>query len=202
MDNSKKWEHSYYRSLQIENFGCFKERQKLYLSFGNGAYSNFSNWNLILGDNGTGKTTLLKILDRFQPFEWNINGGNKVYIPIDAGSKNQVNLGIKWASLFVSSIKEGQTVHIGKDWGVYNEANTNIFLISYGASRRMSKKNNLINESLEMTSSLFDEGIELINAEEWYFQKYLNEQNVIEELDNTRSPKTKKKEKLKKSKKN
>ena len=177
MDNSKKWEHSYYRSLQIENFGCFKERQKLYLSFGNGAYSNFSNWNLILGDNGTGKTTLLKILDRFQPFEWNINGGNKVYIPIDAGSKNQVNLGIKWASLFVSSIKEGQTVHIGKDWGVYNEANTNIFLISYGASRRMSKKNNLINESLEMTSSLFDEGIELINAEEWYFQKYLNEQN-------------------------
>lgn len=47
------------------------------------------------------------------------------------------------------------------------------FLLSYGASRRMSRSENLSSEiqgNLKITS-LFNESIELINAEEWFLQK-------------------------------
>jgi hypothetical protein len=51
----------------------------------------------------------------------------------------------------------------------------NSFLISYGASRRMSRSPNFTNNSFnrDKFSSLFDESIELINVEEWYLQKFL-----------------------------
>jgi translation initiation factor RLI1 len=49
----------YFLSLELENVLCFKERQKLDLSDGNG---NPAQWTVILGDNGVGKTTLLRCL--------------------------------------------------------------------------------------------------------------------------------------------
>lgn len=59
-------EHSYFYSLELEGVNCFKDNQTLDLSDGNG---NYSPWTIILGDNGTGKTTLLRVLDRMQPSE-------------------------------------------------------------------------------------------------------------------------------------
>jgi predicted ATP-binding protein involved in virulence len=50
------------------------------------------------------------------------------------------------------------------------------FILSYGASRRMSKDPSHFYSSYykEKLSSLFDESIELINAEQWYLQKFLD----------------------------
>ncbi len=56
----------YFTSLQIENMKCFGKRQTLNLCDESGAVSR---WVLILGNNGTGKTTLLKSLCWMHPVE-------------------------------------------------------------------------------------------------------------------------------------
>ena len=56
----------YFASLELENVKCFGEKQSLDLTDGNGA---ISPWTLILGNNGTGKTTLLKCLAWMRPVQ-------------------------------------------------------------------------------------------------------------------------------------
>ena len=53
----------YFLGLELENVRCFGEKAKLDLSDGNGKWKK---WTIILGDNGTGKTTLLQILSVFE----------------------------------------------------------------------------------------------------------------------------------------
>ena len=53
---------AYFLSLEVENVRCFGEKQKLDLSDGNGKPAP---WTIILGVNGTGKTTLLQCLTGF-----------------------------------------------------------------------------------------------------------------------------------------
>jgi predicted ATP-binding protein involved in virulence len=48
----------YFLSLTVENVLCFAEKQTLDLSGGNGRPAQ---WTVILGDNGTGKSTILDI---------------------------------------------------------------------------------------------------------------------------------------------
>jgi energy-coupling factor transporter ATP-binding protein EcfA2 len=65
----------YFASLEIENIKCFGKKQVLDLRDSNGAVSS---WTLILGDNGVGKTTLLKCLAWMIPVEApKITGGKK-----------------------------------------------------------------------------------------------------------------------------
>src|SRR4051812_48648529 len=54
---------SYFLSLSLENVRCFGPRQTLDLSDGNGKPSR---WTVILGNNGTGKTTILQSLLAFR----------------------------------------------------------------------------------------------------------------------------------------
>ena len=49
----------YLLELSIENLRCFGPRQSLDLSDGDGRPAR---WTVILGDNGTGKTTLLQVI--------------------------------------------------------------------------------------------------------------------------------------------
>jgi hypothetical protein len=55
---------TYFRSLELENVRCFGESQKLDLTDKKG---NLSQWTLILGDNGAGKTTMLQCLVWMRP---------------------------------------------------------------------------------------------------------------------------------------
>src|SRR5204862_2700743 len=54
---------SYFLSLSLENVRCFGPKQTLDLSDGNGKPAR---WTIILGLNGTGKTTLLQSLVGFE----------------------------------------------------------------------------------------------------------------------------------------
>jgi len=76
----KSSEGFYFLSLSLENVRCFGTEQTLSLSDGNGKPAQ---WTVILGDNGTGKTTLLEILakgihvtDSFQNSLRRINTSN------------------------------------------------------------------------------------------------------------------------------
>lgn len=165
--------HSYFYSLELEGINCFKDKQILNLSDDEG---NYSPWTIILGDNGTGKTTLLKILDRMQP-----NDSFSYYVPL-CSSYSYFNeeevLGIELKltngeskGYFPISINENSQ----KFYSNNNVSNNFPFFLSYGASRRMSRNPNLSSQSEKglLLTSLFDERIELINVEEWYLQKFL-----------------------------
>lgn len=170
-------EHSYFYSLELEGINCFKDKQTLDLSDGNG---NYSPWTIILGDNGTGKTTLLRALDRMQPLDNVFDSKDiKLKLPIftydNYIKKNILPKNFKAKlSIFndktvipLSMYMDNETVQ------AYNLLISNIFLLSYGASRRMSKNQNISSkeENENKITSLFDESIELINAEEWFLQK-------------------------------
>jgi ABC-type molybdenum transport system ATPase subunit/photorepair protein PhrA len=68
----------YFLNLELENVRCFREKTTLDLSDGNG---NWKKWTVILGDNGTGKTTLLQILSLFEVQKEEAN--KKVFHTID-----------------------------------------------------------------------------------------------------------------------
>ncbi|UWY29257.1 AAA family ATPase [Flavobacterium sp. TR2] len=174
-------EHSYFYSLELEMFNCFKDKQTLDLSDGKGTYSQ---WTIILGDNGTGKTTLLRVLDRIQPYhDFLIKGSDNqklLKIPI-ATYDNYVKKGLlpetAKVKLSIFNNAEGiipNTVSITDDAiKAYSLLISNVFLLSYGASRRMSKNQNISSKEINENkiTSLFNDSIELINAEEWFLQK-------------------------------
>ena len=55
---------TYVESLEIENVRCFGKRQRIEFTDKNG---NISKWTVILGDNGTGKTSILKAVAALLP---------------------------------------------------------------------------------------------------------------------------------------
>ncbi len=63
-ESQKDYPPAYFLSIELENVLCFKTRQKLDLSDINGFPAQ---WTVILGDNGVGKTTLLRCLAGMEP---------------------------------------------------------------------------------------------------------------------------------------
>ncbi len=61
---SSNYPPAYFSSLELENVLCFKTPQKLELSDARGFPAQ---WTVILGDNGVGKTTLLRSLAGMEP---------------------------------------------------------------------------------------------------------------------------------------
>src|SRR4051794_33626163 len=55
---------TYFLSLSLENVRCFGQKQTLDLSDGKGQPAQ---WTILLGENGTGKTTVLQTLAAFTP---------------------------------------------------------------------------------------------------------------------------------------
>jgi predicted ATP-binding protein involved in virulence len=210
--------HSYFFSLELEGVNCFKEMQTLDMSDGKGS---FSPWTIILGDNGTGKTTLLKILERMQPGSEEIDF-SRMYNDISYQnlkgyffprflfeglnldySGNSLDEIVKNKSIIKLSLVINEFVNtvivdgqISRNGNLYFKEFSNVFLLSYGASRRMSKSQTLRTSISRYSSSLFDDSIELINAEEWFLQKslksliaekvtrkkYLNEFAIVKKL--------------------
>jgi energy-coupling factor transporter ATP-binding protein EcfA2 len=171
-------EHSYFYSLELEGINGFQEPQILNLSDKEG---NYAQWTIILGDNGTGKTTILRILDRMQP-----TTSEKDNLPtapflmlryyfekVFKSKEMSIKLNIEKSNISNKGIGVKFNDEEGKASFTSYDLHTNIFLISYGASRRMNSNpylSTITTDELKMTS-LFDESIELINVEEWYLQK-------------------------------
>jgi predicted ATP-binding protein involved in virulence len=97
-DTNKKSTPVYFASIEVENVLCFKTPQKLDLCDANGFPAQ---WTVILGDNGVGKTTLLRCLASMQPtIKFFLDSGEEV-IP-----KIRFGVGI-WPELFASGFLGG-----------------------------------------------------------------------------------------------
>jgi predicted ATP-binding protein involved in virulence len=173
---------AYFGSLTIENVKCFKGKHEIDLSDGNGKPAM---WTVILGNNNTGKTTLLRCLADLEPI-FNIN--NKRYVPkISNKAFTRLNYAIecKW-------ILGNASANI-VDWGFKSHENAilafagashevigNAIVYGYGTARKMGNTSLEDTESQDNTASLFDNYVTLDNAEEWLLQIDYASKNKIE----------------------
>jgi predicted ATP-binding protein involved in virulence len=175
----------YFLNLEIENYRCFKDKQVLDLSDGNG---NWKKWTVILGDNGTGKSSLLELLAGAEMKEFKIEKEmyymaklppdlKKLILPdFDGNDKDfgtcYVGINIYWKSLTNFTNKIEYVFYKGdlviKD-SVGDQRLKELKCFGYSANRKMGTSS--LSKLLEENSdTLFDENARLINAEEWLLQ--------------------------------
>jgi predicted ATP-binding protein involved in virulence len=183
----------YFLSLELENVLCFKERQKLDLSDRNG---NPAQWTVILGDNGVGKTTLLRCLAALETkldvyeelevtepllFKTHESRTISMWEEIDTLESEGANFTTCFAcnkklAEFKTNLKIPMTVDaearilINSYYEFYGESLKGLVCYGYGAARRSSETSLIESLSSENSASLYSDNVDLINVEEWFLQ--------------------------------
>jgi len=177
----------YFLSLEIENYRCFKEKQVLDLSDGKG---NWKKWTVILGDNGTGKTSIIELL-AFSEMEetGHTDGNNRYYSDKWFGHYDESNHSNFQLEIGPGTCKIGLNIYWDADLAKFSDtiqlffSGNNIAMqpsyrdnrlkglkcYGYGANRRMGKSS--LGDVLNINSeTLLKEDAKLLNAEEWLLQ--------------------------------
>lgn len=173
----------YFTELKLKNVRCFGDDAVLKLSNDKGEWSR---WNVILGDNGTGKSTLLQCLAGFElvprKIGNDVRGYETKWVPKlderdhetllgpngDVFAVNPTIAGFGGMSRYYLGYS-GTSRHKMSGYGSYEYID--LFILGYGANRRISF--NIFSEKeIEPSNSetLFDDDAKLINAEEWLYQ--------------------------------
>jgi predicted ATP-binding protein involved in virulence len=201
-NNSEKPQNAYFLSLELENIRCFREKQKIDFSDDNG---KLRQWTVILGDNGTGKTTILQNLIAMLPTT-DIHGNMLVTVPniplafldirtLEEGPSSKFYLGARYT--LQSNLKDtGKKISLTAEkqevskiplhkvlWQVVT-----INCLAYGASRKAGETS-LSEQNVESTYiTLFDETVLLINPEEWLLQAdyFVSRSNAKKSRENFR----------------
>jgi ABC-type multidrug transport system ATPase subunit len=184
---------SYFLSLTVENVRCFGPKQTLDLSDGKGRPAQ---WTIILGDNGVGKTTILRSLVALTPAKLPSSPGDDDYsIPRyfrdlklmfdwspyrQSGDGNYMLSTNYLIGAGLKETKKGRTWEdfklMGNKTGVklasapFPENVGEVVCFAYGASRRMGDMALSNTGEDSPFASLFSENVALINAEEWLLQ--------------------------------
>jgi predicted ATP-binding protein involved in virulence len=158
---------SYKNFKEIENITFEKEDGEIY------------PWTIFIGNNGTGKTNLLKILSCFESVEHNTQHGKSdhnselLYFPVSINEIHKLDLIIKSKSSGV--LEWGSQIHHESDdkasWSKGTPQNFDLKIYAYGVNRKSARKSKLSSEnSYSNNETLFDHNISLINLEEWLLQ--------------------------------
>ncbi len=186
----------YFASLTIENVKCFKDKQTINLSDGN---DEPAMWTVILGNNNTGKTTLLRCFADLEPEIINESASKEVYFsPVIRGANNFKEAYLEGTHIksewFVNNYKEGLnwefkqlnshppipsiiasdrpfiSAAINTRSGLRNKYLGAIKIYGYGTNRRAGKTSLSETENQDNSASLFSDKVTLLNAEEWLLQ--------------------------------
>ena len=145
----------YFKSLTIENLNCFRGKHEF--NFFN-KYDNYRTplqWTVILGNNGTGKTTILRAL---------ASNFTKIFL-----KKNNFPLNFN-TEIFSVFSPHGTTSKYNQVSFEYSNSLKDLKIYGYGIKRKSSKKSLSDISEKDTTLSLFDENVELTNVEEWLLQ--------------------------------
>ncbi|MBN2890650.1 MAG: AAA family ATPase [Bacteroidales bacterium] len=161
--------NKYYRFLSIENYKCFKGNH--HLNFSNEKEDVFQ-WTVIIGNNNTGKTTILRILAELEPIKVNIpikDEDRFMFVP--KGFRN-IELRESEKSFIFNTSFDSFGWRFTSDSASIREVEklkTNL-IIGYGIKRKSSRKSISEKENNDNTLSLFNDNVELTNIEEWLLQ--------------------------------
>ncbi len=177
---------AYFLSLSVENARCFGPKQTIDVSDGQ---DRPAQWTVILGDNNTGKTTLLQCFVGLEP---TLYFGRKDFVPRMLVESRKLNLfrkpqkymtsisgeicsGAKINELEKKTQTERASVAVDEESsGFCKEYNGEIYgglkCYGFGASRIMGEGSLSEKEIDDPSASLFKDNVELINAEEWLLQ--------------------------------
>jgi len=188
--NGDKLQNAYFLSLELENVRCFGEKQKIDFSDGN---DRPKQWTIILGDNGTGKTTILQsALAMFPAPDFiasKTNGlekdyayslaysyvfGSREWLPFRYLSISKILMESKFAKQKQLKNTERNTIIIAKR-GFERDSLliSDLFYVNgfvYGASRKAGNISISSQKEGRNYVPLFDEMTLLITPEEWLLQ--------------------------------
>ena len=158
----------YFLGIEIEDVSCFKAVQRLDLSDGEGRPAR---WTVLLGENGTGKTTLLRCLASIF-MDRPVAGGRayRSWRPGGSGTAGPILSSVTFGSSLTGSFCPSRTAR--RDWSAFGCTGRtpsharDALILGYGALRRMSAPNLSTSPPLPL-ESLLDDDRSLRNAEEW-----------------------------------
>ncbi len=172
----------YISKISLENIRCFGELVTLNFLLDEKS-DRVAQWNLILGNNGTGKTTVLQIIylgflfGQKKEFANPLKDAKTIRKYKEYGGRVIYERGSNWKSRVVINPQNPHWRWANRGfWGiaVHSEKfiDSEIPMIAYGASRKIDTKG-LTKETSDISKfgeTLFNENATLINAEEWLIQ--------------------------------
>lgn len=194
----------YFKSLTIQGVNCFKSEQTIDLSNGKGEPAM---WTVILGNNNTGKTTVLRCLAELEPTEdipnksfsprfipnGFIRNSSRSYFSLNASIffKNTI-INDQWGGTYrIVKDKNGYSATISSAYNTFSDISIipNFIIDAYGTQRKEGKGSHIEYKLTDRTESLFKDDVEsIINAEEWFLgttlDSLLGNKKATENLEN------------------
>jgi len=198
-DNGAPAQNAYFRALSVHHVRCFRETQILTLE----REGLPARWTLILGDNGTGKTTLLQLLalgaSETRTLQVPGNAGLEQrtthmprlaswgFLEFHRTGQDEANISydVSWADVIDAAHPEARDHAIVRMVPSPNRdveaqyyfapfsTNRRSIVYGYGANRRRAPLGLTAESSSDPSATLFDDDATLRNPEEWLLQNEL-----------------------------